>query len=256
MDRPLILVVDDFLDDPDAVRRIALAEPFVKMHSAGVRTLRQFLHLAPYRERFEELLGQPLTNWDDNDANGRFQCCFAADAIPYHSDSQCYAGVLFLTPDAPLEAGISFLRSHRSGLRRRSNDPDLMRQTFGDGAEFDLALADSGPNRQRVQPFGAVRCAPGARRKRVLRRPSRQRPLVPELLFQPRVSPSQSSQVRSRGRHKPQACSQVATAYSASTSRSEQGCQAANAAQRRRSHLVSIPIYENVSSTRAKASSI
>lgn len=137
MDRPLILVVDDFLDNPDAVRAIALAEPFVKMHSAGLRTLRQFLHLAPYRERFEHLLGRPLTNWDDNDANGRFQCCFAVDAIPYHSDSQHYAGVLFLTPDAPLEAGLSFLRSHRSGLRRRSTDPLLMRQTFGDGAEFD-----------------------------------------------------------------------------------------------------------------------
>lgn len=139
MRTPSILVVDDFLEDPDAVRAVALAEPFVKMHSAGLRTQRQFLHLAPYRRQFERLLGCGVTNWDDNDANGRFQCCFASDAIPYHSDSQSYAGVLFLTPDAPLEAGLSFLRSRRSGLRRRSTDPVLMRQTFGDGAEFDAS---------------------------------------------------------------------------------------------------------------------
>jgi hypothetical protein len=33
-----IVVVDDFLDDPDAVRQLALRQRFVKMHSAGLRT--------------------------------------------------------------------------------------------------------------------------------------------------------------------------------------------------------------------------
>jgi len=134
---PLLLVIDDFLCDPDAVRAVALAQPFVKMHSAGMRTQSSFLHLAPYREEFERVLGQRITNWDDNDANGRFQCCFASDAIPYHSDSQSYAGVLFLTPDAPIDAGISFFRGRTSGLRRRSPDAVLMEQTFGGSAEFD-----------------------------------------------------------------------------------------------------------------------
>jgi hypothetical protein len=137
MGRAQILVVDDFLQDPMGVRAVALAQPFVKTHSAGLRTAAQFLHLAPYRTEFERLLGAALTNWDDNDANGRFQCCFAADAIPYHSDSQSYAGVLFLTPDAPPHAGISFFRGRRSGLRRRAPDPELMRLTFGGGTEFD-----------------------------------------------------------------------------------------------------------------------
>ena len=139
---PQLLVVDDFLDDPDTVRRVALAEQFVKMHSAGLRTQRQFLHLAPYRERFEELLRRRLTNWDDNDANGRFQLCLASDAVPYHSDTQSMAGVLFLTPNAPIEAGLSLLRSRISRLRGRSPDANLMRLTFGDGAEFDRGRWD------------------------------------------------------------------------------------------------------------------
>jgi hypothetical protein len=134
---PDIVVVDDFLDDPDAVREIALHQTFVKMHSAGVRTQEQFLHLAPYREEFSRILGRELTNWDDNDANGRFQCCLLSDAVPYHSDSQSRAGVLFLTPSAPLDAGLSFFFGRLSGIRRRVNDPKLMDLTFGGGAEYD-----------------------------------------------------------------------------------------------------------------------
>lgn len=135
---PQLIVVDDFLANPGEVRSIALAQDFVKTHAAGLRTEEQFRHLAPYREEFERLLGRRVSNWDDNDANGRFQCCFATDAIPYHSDSQSMAGVLFLTPNAPPTAGLSLLKSKRSGLRRRVKDPDLMKATFGNGAEFDF----------------------------------------------------------------------------------------------------------------------
>ncbi|MBK6642803.1 MAG: hypothetical protein IPP34_11575 [Bacteroidetes bacterium] len=134
---PQLLVVDNFLSNPDQVREIALKQHFVQMHSAGLRTKEQFLHLAPYKEEFERLLGCEVINWDDNDANGRFQCCFAENKIPYHSDSQSMAGVLFLTPNAPVNAGLSLLRSKRSGLRRRIKDDALMKATFGDGAEFD-----------------------------------------------------------------------------------------------------------------------
>lgn len=134
---PQLIVIDEFLDNPDEVRAVALAQPFEKMHCAGLRTQQRFLHLAPYRERFEAVLGRTLSNWDDNLANGRFQCCFASDAVPYHSDSQSYAAVLFLTPDAPLEAGVSFFKGKRSGLRRRSSDAGLMALTFGADAEFD-----------------------------------------------------------------------------------------------------------------------
>jgi hypothetical protein len=134
---PHILVVDDFLPDPDAVRATALMQPFVKMHCAGLRTEARFLHLANYREQFERLLGCRLTHWDDNAANGRFQVCFETDRIPYHSDSQSYAGVLFLTPHAPIEAGLSFFRGRRSGLRRRCSDAHLMALTFGADAEFN-----------------------------------------------------------------------------------------------------------------------
>jgi hypothetical protein len=137
MRKPQLIVIDDFLSNPDEVRAHALKQNFVKMHCAGLRTVEQFRDIAPYRTSFEQLTGSELTHWDDNAANGRFQCCIASDAIPYHSDSQDYAGILFLTPHAPMAAGVSFFESRLGGLRSRTSDPDRMRKTFGDGAEFD-----------------------------------------------------------------------------------------------------------------------
>jgi hypothetical protein len=134
---PEIIVIDDFLPRADEVRELALRQTFLKMHCAGMRTQEQFLHVAPFRQKFELILGRKLANWDDNDANGRLQCCLACDAVPYHSDTQDQAGVLFLTPGAPIDAGLSFFRSKASGLRGRVSDPLLMKATFGDGSEFD-----------------------------------------------------------------------------------------------------------------------
>jgi hypothetical protein len=135
--QPQIVVVDDFLPDPDAVRELALRQPFHKGHSAGVRTVDQFLTVAPFRAAFSVLLGGREIVDCDNKANGRFQLCLAGDSIPHHTDSQSAAGVLFLTPDAPVNAGLSFFRGRIGGLRRRSVDPQLMEQTFGGGSEFD-----------------------------------------------------------------------------------------------------------------------
>ena len=42
-----------------------------------------------------------------------------------------------MTPDAPINAGLSFYRGRLSGLRGRSSDPHLMELTFVGGAEFD-----------------------------------------------------------------------------------------------------------------------
>jgi len=48
-----IIVIDDFLDDPDSIRHLALQQNFVKMHCAGVRTEQRFLHIA---HRSEQLI--------------------------------------------------------------------------------------------------------------------------------------------------------------------------------------------------------
>ncbi len=133
---PDVLVIDDFLKNPREVRQLALQQPYVQLHYAGYRTEDQFLHVAPFRQEFERIFGRRLLDWG-NSANGRFQCCLASDTIPHHWDYLPRSGILFLTPNAPIDAGISFFRSRVTGLRRSTSDTRLMELTFGGEAAFD-----------------------------------------------------------------------------------------------------------------------
>jgi hypothetical protein len=132
-----LVVVDDFLDDPDAVRALALRQTYVKFVSSGLRSELCFLDVAPYRAAFERSIGRPITGWDDNAANGRFQYCTADDPVVIHCDSQRWAAVLFLSPDAPFAAGLSLYRSRATGVRRPARHRPLMDATLGNGAQYD-----------------------------------------------------------------------------------------------------------------------
>ncbi len=62
------------------------------------------------RELFEKYLGRKIKNWDAQGTNGCFQWCPETTRIVYHCDQTTYAGIIFLTPDAPPEAGLSLCR--------------------------------------------------------------------------------------------------------------------------------------------------
>ncbi len=121
---PDILVVDNFFRDPDEVRAIALAQEYVAdlRYYKGVRSTQRFLwpHL---REEFGRLLGKPVTEWGGYPANGVFQQTSADDPLVWHHDEQQYAAAVYLTPDAPPQAGTSFWRDRAHGCRRSPTDP-------------------------------------------------------------------------------------------------------------------------------------
>lgn len=126
---PTLIVADGFYADPDGVRAFALQQTFKAHPDAhkGARTETAY-RPAHLRQRFEALLGggggRRITNWDAYPVNGCFQVCTAQDALVYHCDKQQYAGVAFLTPDAPVTAGTCLLRSRANGLMRVADAPD------------------------------------------------------------------------------------------------------------------------------------
>jgi hypothetical protein len=121
---PEVVVVDDFIGDPNAIRALALQESYEKMGSAGKRSVRTFRHLLD-PNIFEELLHRKLIKpWDHYPINGRFQICTSEDPIVFHSDEQSHAGIIFLTPNAPVESGIQLVRSKVTGARQPSTDPN------------------------------------------------------------------------------------------------------------------------------------
>ena len=109
---PSYLVVDNFYKDPDTIRRFALSCEFQhhpKNHK-GQRT-DECYRFKGLKERFEQILGRRIRNWENYGTNGCFQYCVGGDQLVYHTDTQQYAGVLFLTPDAPVQTGTSLFRS-------------------------------------------------------------------------------------------------------------------------------------------------
>ena len=140
--KPGVVVVDNFLSNPDEVRGFALAQQYEDGSNfyKGRRTHRQFLS-DELKCEFQDLLGRKITSWEDQGMNGRFQFCTPQDPLVYHQDLQEYAGVLYLTPDAPLGTGTSFYRSKLTGLTTPTGEAEVNSTFSGgfyDSTKFDL----------------------------------------------------------------------------------------------------------------------
>ncbi|UMB69013.1 DUF6445 family protein [Mycobacterium paraterrae] len=121
---PHLLAVDNFFEDPDEIRAIALAQDYGENLNffKGSRSKQRFLwpHL---REEFGRLLGTPVTKWLEHGANGVFQLTSHQDPLVWHHDTQSYAAAVYLTPDAPPQSGTSFWRDRTYGCRRKPDHP-------------------------------------------------------------------------------------------------------------------------------------
>lgn len=140
-----LFVVDNFYEDPLAVRDFALSQfYFDDAGYLGMRTRKRFL-FDGVKERIEQIIGEKITDWDDQPMNGRFQTCKAGIPLVYHCDSQKWAAMVYLTPDAPIECGTSFYRHKQSKKYHNSqicSDDDLItvfnQKTFSDKTPYEM----------------------------------------------------------------------------------------------------------------------
>ena len=130
-ENPSIIVIDDFLSNPDDHREYALTVEYEKKGSIGLRSKVPNQHFG-YKDIFQHILQKNICNWE-NAINGCYQWCQAKDPLVYHVDGQAYAGALFLTPDADLNSGTSFWKSKQSGLCEfyPEDEPQFGDLTFG-----------------------------------------------------------------------------------------------------------------------------
>jgi len=137
---PSFIVVDDFYKYPDKVREFALKQKFLEHpeYHKGRRT--EVVYRFPnLKTRFEGILGCAITNWREYGVNCCFQSCIAGEQLVYHYDTQQYAGILYLTPDAPPECGTTFYRSKVTKNSKMNNDFDKVFKTgLYDGTQFDV----------------------------------------------------------------------------------------------------------------------
>ena len=138
---PSFVVVENFYNNVDKIRKDALKLEYInhpKYHK-GKRTEEVF-RFKGLKESFEQILGNKIKNWEHYGVNGCFQICVGGDQLVYHYDTQEYAGILFLSPDAPPQTGTSFYRS-KVTLKKKIEEKDTsdtFKTGFLDSTQFDL----------------------------------------------------------------------------------------------------------------------
>jgi hypothetical protein len=154
-----VIVVDNFYKDPDFIREWAINE--IKFspseYHKGERAISRFSAFNT-KETLEQIIGKPIYNWNHSSyANGIFQFCTADQPIVYHVDNQTYAGLVFLTPDAPASTGTAFYRSKVTGdysfddAKRKTMN--YVRAFQGKSAEMNFY---DGTNFEKIDEVGNV----------------------------------------------------------------------------------------------------
>lgn len=137
---PSYIVVDNFYTNPDKVREFALTQQFQEniKYYKGKRTAA--FRFQGLKERFEQILNHTIINWEVYGTNCCFQYCVKDDKTVYHIDQQQYAGVLFLTPDAPVTAGTQILRSNATKKTTVTNEESavVFKNGYYDSSAFEL----------------------------------------------------------------------------------------------------------------------
>lgn len=132
---PTIMVIDNFYDQPEAVRDIALGMEYeVKGNYPGART--RSLATEEMKLKFENIIGRKITYWPDS-YNGSFQYTTKDNVSWIHRDQTDFSAVIYLTPDAPLTAGTTLYRHRRLGIERTST-PEEEKTLNADGNDWSL----------------------------------------------------------------------------------------------------------------------
>lgn len=99
------VIVDDFLDNPDLVRKSVLELPFEATGPyPGLRSDRADKEYEAYvKAKLEKILNCKITEFVQD--SFRFQLCVENVETWVHKDETTWAAVLYLTPNAPYSAG-------------------------------------------------------------------------------------------------------------------------------------------------------
>ena len=122
---PNFLVFDNFYNNVHEVREFALTLPFtVTGNYPGARTRAMLgLDFNNCKTMMENIMGCPITYWPA-DYNTAFQYTDQNAKTWIHHDATQWAGVLYLTPDAPLDSGTAIYRNNATGVYRWNPEDD------------------------------------------------------------------------------------------------------------------------------------
>ena len=121
-----ILIMDDFLDDPDGIRKFVLNSkiPFDRVgYFTGKRTspVDNIDYQNMIIEKLERVLPFKIKMWP---LSFSFQLCLSGDETHVHLDPTDWTGVLYLTPNAPIDSG-TLLFKEDVELKKKLREDDI-----------------------------------------------------------------------------------------------------------------------------------
>ena len=118
---PWLIVMDDFLRDPDALRNKALAMTYAGLGNYPGRNSVGKIRLDGLTENISSLVHEPLhTPWTDGYSHQNCRLALASDDTPgrVHIDTSHWTGILCLSRDEDTRGGTEFFRHRRTGTDR------------------------------------------------------------------------------------------------------------------------------------------
>lgn len=110
------IIIDNFLDKPDIVRQSALSIDYNRTGPfPGFRSERADDDYVLYtKQKIESIINLSIKEFVQD--SHTFQVCQEGVETWIHHDEAEWAGVLYLTPNAPIEAGTAIYRHKQTGI--------------------------------------------------------------------------------------------------------------------------------------------
>lgn len=160
-----VWIVDNFYKNPDKIRDFALKQYYWDDEGyVGMRTRKQFM-FEGVKERFEEIMNAKITKWDSYGMNGRFQSNIAGAPTAHHCDAQQWAGMVYLTPNAPFSSGTKIIANKKTKIYHNEQSSNVLdffpnQNTFTDGTLFeDVDVIGNVYNRLAIFDAQSIHCA-------------------------------------------------------------------------------------------------
>ena len=121
------LIIDDFLDDPDGIRKVVLDTGIEFFDRVGYFTGKRTPSVdnIDYQNMIIEKLERVLPfKIKMKPLSFPFQLCLAGDETTLHLDPSDWTGVLYLTPNAPIDSG-TLLFKEDVELKKKLREDDV-----------------------------------------------------------------------------------------------------------------------------------
>jgi hypothetical protein len=120
-------IIDNFYDDVDSVREFALTQEYSVPGNYPGRRTKSFLNDS-MKNTIESVVSPfygKVIYWSEEQYTGAYQYTTSRDRSWIHADqTTIWAGVCYLTPDAPLSAGTGLFKHKSTGLVMAPRNPD------------------------------------------------------------------------------------------------------------------------------------